>query len=477
MYPEILLLIDGRWMAGSDVRQHTILNPATGEPLGAHSCASAADLDRALGAAREGFRVWSRVSAFERCKVMRRAAELLRERADSVSTIISLELGKPLAEAAPEVLSAADIIEWFAEEGRRSYGQVIPARAEQVQQVLTREPVGPVAAFTPWNFPINQPARKISAALAAGCSVILKPAEETPAAAMELVKVFQEAGVPAGVIGFVVGTPSMISEHLLASPVIRKISFTGSTAVGRRLSALAGEHLKRTTMELGGHAPAIVWDDADVPGAVRVLAAAKFRNAGQVCISPTRFLVHDAVADAFTAAFVSAAEGIEVGPDAGVTAQMGPLAHARRLEAVDALVQDAVARGSQLVSGGRRIGNRGFFYAPTVLRDVPQDARIMNEEPFGPVAVINKVADATSAILESNRLEYGLAAYAFTSSGGLAARFAREIEAGMISINHYGLALPELHFGGVKNSGHGSEGGSEALEAYFNLRLVTTFAG
>jgi succinate-semialdehyde dehydrogenase/glutarate-semialdehyde dehydrogenase len=345
-----------------------------------------------------------------------------------------------------------------------------------VQQVLTREPVGPVAAFTPWNFPINQPARKISAALASGCSVILKPAEETPATAMELVRVFLDAGVPAGVIGFVVGEPSIISEHLITSPIIRKISFTGSTAVGRRLSALAGEHLKRTTMELGGHAPAIVWEDADVAVASRVLAAAKFRNAGQVCISPTRLVVHDTVFDEFSGAFVAAARALDVGPDAELGGQMGPLAHARRLESVDALIQDAIARGAELACGGRRIGNRGFFYAPTVLRNVPLQARIMNEEPFGPVAILNKVGDAPSAVAEANRLDYGLAAYAFTSSVKLAATFTREIEAGMISVNHYGLALPELHFGGVKNSGHGSEGGSEALEAYFNLKLVTTLA-
>ncbi|HEX3364622.1 NAD-dependent succinate-semialdehyde dehydrogenase [Phenylobacterium sp.] len=476
MYPEVLQHIQGSWAPGSDSHRRAVLNPATGEPLGEYVCVSKADLDRALAASLEGFRIWSRVSAFERCKIMRRAAGLLRERASEFAAILTLELGKPPAEAAIEVQSSADIVEWFAEEGRRAYGQVIPARADLVQQVLTREPVGPVAAFTPWNFPINQPARKISAALAAGCSVILKPAEETPATAMELVRIFLEAGVPPTVIGFVVGEPSTISEHLISSPIIRKISFTGSTAIGRRLSALAGEHLKRTTMELGGHAPAIVWDDADTPAAVRVLAAAKFRNAGQVCISPTRFLVHDSVFDAFSTAFVAFAKGLDVGPDAHAGGQMGPLAHARRLEAVDALVQDAVARGADLACGGRRIGNRGFFYAPTVLRDVPMEARIMNEEAFGPVAVLNRTRDVPAVIEEANRLDYGLAAYAFTGSAKLAATFGREIEAGMISINHSGLALPELHFGGVKSSGHGSEGGSEALEAYFNLKLVTTLA-
>jgi succinate-semialdehyde dehydrogenase/glutarate-semialdehyde dehydrogenase len=361
----------------------------------------------------------------------------------------------------------------MAEEGRRTYGRIVPARAENVYQLVMKEPVGPVAAFTPWNFPINQAVRKISAALAAGCSVILKGPEETPASCAALVRAYLDAGLPKGVVNLVFGVPAEISEYLIPSPVIRKISFTGSTAVGKHLAALAGQHMKRVTMELGGHAPAIVFEDADVDLAVKVLSANKFRNAGQVCVSPTRFLVHETVYDTFVDKFVGMAKAVKVGDGLDKETRMGPLANARRVDAIESFVADAVQKGAKVRTGGKRIGNKGFFFEPTVLTDVPHEARIMNEEPFGPVAPIARFRDYKSVVEEANRLEYGLAAYAYTRSAKTAAAIGADLESGMVSINHHGLALPEVPFGGVKDSGYGSEGGAEAIEPYLNTKFAS----
>lgn len=471
-YPDTDLFIDGRWRGGSQ-ELLPVLDPATEETLGMLAHAGNADLDEALAAAARGFKAWREVGAFDRSKLMRKAATILRERAERVAYLMTREQGKPLAEARLETLGAADTIEWFAEEARRSYGRIVPARASNVTQLVIREPVGPVAAFTPWNFPLNQAVRKVSAALAAGCSVILKGPEETPASCAELVRAFADAGLPAGVLSLVYGVPATISAHLVPHPVIRKISFTGSTPVGKKLAALAGEHMKRVTMELGGHAPALVFDDADVALAVRILAGAKFRNAGQVCVAPTRFLIADGVYDSFLDGMVRAAEAVKVGNglDEGVT--MGPLANRRRVEAMEALTADAVERGARVETGGTRIGNRGYFFRPTVLTGVPLDARIANEEPFGPVALVSRFGSYDEAVREANRLPYGLAAYAYTRSAKVMADLGRDIESGMLSINHHGLALPELPFGGIKDSGYGSEGGIEAMDAYVNTKLVT----
>jgi succinate-semialdehyde dehydrogenase/glutarate-semialdehyde dehydrogenase len=416
---------------------------------------------------------WRDSSAFERSRIMRLAAENLRRRLDDIATIMTMEQGKPLFESRAEVTAAAATIEWFAEEGRRAYGRIIPARQPNVTQMVVKQPVGPVAAFTPWNFPINQAVRKIAAGLAAGCPLIVKGPEDTPASCCALVEAFAEAGLPPGVLNLVFGVPDEISRYLIPHPVIRKISFTGSTAVGKRLAALAGAHMKRTTMELGGHAPVIVMDDADIDLAVAVGAAAKFRNAGQVCIAATRFLVHDSVYDAFCGRFVRATAEIKVGNGLDAQTRMGPLVSSRRLEAVEQLIADAVERGASIATGGNRIGNEGNFLAPTVLEDVPREAAMMNVEPFGPVAVLSRFSRYEEAIAEANRLPYGLAAYAFTSSQRVAELLGRDIESGMISINHQGLCAPELPFGGIKDSGYGSEGGTEALEAYLDTKLVT----
>lgn len=473
MYPDVQLFIDGAWTAAEGGRKLEVLNPATGEPVGTVAHASRSDLDRALLAAEKGYHAWRKISAFERAKVMRKAANILRERADAIAPLMTQEQGKPLAEAKIETMAAADVIDWFAEEARRAYGRVIPARAEGVYQLVVKEPVGPVAAFTPWNFPINQVVRKLSAALAAGCSIIVKAPEETPASPAELIRAFADAGVPAGVVNLVYGVPAEISEYLIPHPIIRKMSFTGSTAVGKQLAALAGLHMKRATMELGGHAPAIVFDDADVAQASKLLAASKFRNAGQVCISPTRFLVQEKVYDEFVSQFVGHVQALKVGPglDAGTT--MGPLANPRRVSAMDDFIGDAVKKGAKLRTGGERIGNKGNFYQPTVLTDVSMEARIMHEEPFGPVAVISPFRGLTDVVEEANRLPYGLASYAFTRSAKTANAIANEVETGMMTINHIGLALPEVPFGGVKDSGYGSEGGSEAIESYLVTKFVT----
>jgi succinate-semialdehyde dehydrogenase/glutarate-semialdehyde dehydrogenase len=473
MYPEVSLHIDGAWCKGAGGKSEPVLNPATGDSIGDVPHAESADLDRALAAAEKGFKAWRKVSAYDRYKLMRKAADILRSRADDIAAVMTMEQGKPLVEAKGETLAGADVIDWFAEEGRRAYGRVIPARAEGVYQIVVKEPVGPVAAFTPWNFPINQAVRKISASLATGCSVIIKGPEETPASCAALVQAYLDAGLPAGVINLVFGVPATISEYLIPHPTIRKISFTGSTVVGKHLASLAGKHMKRVTMELGGHAPAIVFDDADVDVAVKILSANKFRNAGQVCVAPTRFLVQEKVYAPFVDKFVKAAKSLKVGDGLDKDTRMGPLANARRVEAMDRFIADAKAKGAKVETGGSRIGNKGFYFEPTVLTDVPRDARIMNEEPFGPLAPITPFKDFDSVVSEANRLPYGLAAYAYTRSAKTAAAIGAAVETGMISINHHGLALPEVPFGGVKDSGYGSEGGSEAIEGYLVTKFIT----
>jgi succinate-semialdehyde dehydrogenase/glutarate-semialdehyde dehydrogenase len=473
MYSDVKLHINGEWCDGTGGRSEPIVNPATGKPLARLAHAAAADLDQALHAADKGFKAWRKVSAFDRYKLLRKAGEIIRGRADEIARTMTLEQGKPLAEAKAETLLAGDIMDWFAEEARRTYGRVVPARAEGVLQIVVKEPVGPVAAFTPWNFPINQAVRKVSAALAAGCSVILKGPEETPASCAALVQCYLDAGLPAGVLNLVFGVPAEISEYLIPHPVIRKITFTGSTPVGKKLAALAGAHMKRITMELGGHAPVIVFGDADVAAAVKQLAGAKFRNAGQVCVSPTRFLVHESVYAQFVDGFVTAASAIKVGDGLDPATRMGPLANSRRVEAMEMFVADATAKGAKLRTGGQRIGTEGYFFQPTVLTDLSPDARILNEEPFGPVVPIQPFASFDEVVAEANRLPYGLAAYAYTRSQKTANALAAQIESGMLTMNHLGLALPEVPFGGIKDSGYGSEGGAEAIESYLNTKFVT----
>src|SRR5574338_836370 len=472
-YRNTELFINGAWTSGASGRTLPVVNPASGQEIGTVAYAERADLDRALEAAERGFRTWRAVSAFERSKVMRKAAALFRERVEAVAPMLTMEQGKPLAEAKQEVLAGADIVDWFAEEARRAYGRVIPARTEGVYQLVVKEPVGPVAAFTPWNFPINQVVRKLSAALAAGCSIIVKAPEETPASPAQLIRAFADAGVPDGVINLVYGVPADISSYLIPHPVIRKMSFTGSVAVGKQLAALAGEHMKRTTMELGGHAPVIVFDDADVDTAAKTMTFMKYRNAGQVCVSPTRFLVHETIFPSFVEKFVAGAKALKVGDGFDKDTKMATLANPRRQRAMQAHVEDASKHGGKVLAGGYPIGEKGNIFEPTVIAELPQDALTMNQEPFGQLAIINPFRSFDDAVTEANRLPYGLAAYAWTRSAKTANAIAASVETGMITINHLGLALPEVPFGGVKDSGYGSEGGSEAIEAYLNPKFVT----
>ena len=473
-YPNTQLFINGQWQDASAGRTLAVVNPATGQEIGRVAHAGKDDLDRALAAAQQGFETWRDMTAAQRSKIMRGAAGLLRERATGIARMLTQEQGKPLAEARAECMAAADIIEWFAEESFRIYGRLVPSRINlSVRHMVVKDPVGPVAAFTPWNFPINQVVRKVSAALATGCSMIVKAPEETPASPAELIRAFADAGLPPGVLGLVYGDPAEISSYLIAHPVIRKVTFTGSTQVGKQLAALAGQHMKRVTMELGGHAPVIIAEDADIDLAVKCSGAAKFRNAGQVCISPTRFLVHEKIRGDFERALVEHVESLKVGDGLEEGTQMGPLANPRRLTAMAELTEDAVQKGAKVLAGGGRIGGSGNFWQPTVLSDVAQTARIFNDEPFGPVAAIRGFNTLDEAITESNRLPYGLAGYAFTRSLKNADLLTRRVEVGMLWVNMPAMPMVELPFGGLKDSGYGSEGGPEALEAYLNVRTVS----
>ncbi|WP_313806277.1 NAD-dependent succinate-semialdehyde dehydrogenase [Sphingobium sp.] len=469
-YPDLYLAIDGEVIRGDHDRS-AVLAPATGKEIASLPLASAADLDRALDAADRGFRIWRATPVEERSVVLRRTAALLRERKDIIAAIASHEQGKTVAEASAEVMMAAGSFEWAAEEARRIYGRML-VRPSGRRSIVTKEPVGPIAAFAPWNFPIDNPARKFSAALGAGCSVILKPAEESPASALAVHRALLDAGLPAAVAQIVFGDPDKLSRHLIASPVIRQISFTGSVSVGKHLMKLAADGMKRTTFELGGHAPVLVFDDADLEKAVTMTAASKYRNAGQVCISPTRFYVQDAIYERFVEAFAQKAGSHVLGDGLDPATTMGPMANARRLPAMERLVEDARAHGARVVTGGSRGDGDGFFWQPTVLADVPMQAAVMNEEPFGPVAVMTRFRDFDDAITQANRLPYGLAAYAFTGSADRALAVGEALEAGMVGINTTMVAGADTPFGGVKESGHGSEEGPEGIESCLVTKAI-----
>ena len=473
MYENLDLYIDGKFTKGESGVASDVINPAKASVLAKLPHAKKAELDAALKASQKGFATWRKVSSFERSKVLRKAADLLRQRCDQIAEVLTQEQGKVLAEAKMEIQGAADVIDWFAEEGRRAYGRIIPARADGVRNMVIMEPVGVVAGFCPWNFPVTQAVRKIAASLAAGCSIIVKCPEETPGSPIGLIKCFHDAGVPAGVLNLVYGTPSEISEYLIPHPIIRKISFTGSVPVGKQLAALAGLHMKRVTMELGGHSPVLVFDDVDADGVAKLMSAMKYRNAGQVCISPTRFFVHEKVFDKFVGTFTDHAKGLKVGDGMEPTSKMGPLANPRRVNAIEGFVRDAQEKGAKVTTGGKRIGNQGNFFEPTVLTDVPESARIMNEEPFGPVAVMLRFKDTDEVLARANKLPFGLASYAFTKDAKTATKVADALDHGMVTINHHGLALPEVPFGGVKDSGFGHEGGIEGLQVYMAAKFVS----
>lgn len=468
-YPQLKLLIDGQWRTRPG---EPVLNPADGSVLGTVPHATIGDLDEALAAAARGFKVWKRMAPAKRAAIMLKGAQLLRERADSIALALTLEQGKPLAQSHAEIVRTCDILEWDAHEGRRVYGRVIPSQ-EGMRHTVLRQPIGVVAAFSPWNFPISSPARKIGGALAAGCSIILKASEETPAGAVMLAAALTDAGVPAGVLNLVFGNPAQISAHLIANPVVRLISLTGSVPVGKLLAEQAARYMKPTIMELGGHAPVIVCEDADPLVAAKASVIGKSRNAGQVCVSATRFFVHEKIYDEFCKAFANQAAAIKIGSGLDPDTQMGPLVNERRVTAIESLVNNAVEKGATVLTGGKREGTTGFFFPLTVLSDMPSDALAMHTEPFGPLALITKVQSVEEAIELANEVPYGLAAYAFTSSAKNADLLARELECGNLSINHFVASLAETPFGGVKESGYGREGGVEGLEGYTVVKNVS----
>ncbi len=467
---DLALFIDGTWRKGDGRETHMVINPATGETLAQLPLATAADLDEALAATAKGFAIWRKTDVNERAGILHKVAGLIRDRAETIAVLLTTEQGKPLAEARTEVLSCAAQFDYFAEEAKRSYGRVLVRPTGQRALVL-KQPVGPVAAFSPWNFPVNLMCKKMAAALAAGCSIIAKPPEETPACTSAIMQCVIDGGVPGNVAQLIYGVPDMVSRHLIASPVIRKVSFTGSVPVGKHLLKLCADGVKRTTMELGGHAPVLIFEDCDLDKAIALSSTTKFRNAGQVCISPTRFYVQEGVYDRFVAGFAQATKKIQIGNGLEASTIMGPLANDRRPPAIEKLVADATAKGAKILAGGER-GKGGNFYMPTVLSDVPMSADIMEDEPFGPVALMRPFKTFDEAIEQANRLPFGLAAYAFTENARQANLVADALDTGMVGLNSFAISVPDAPFGGVKESGFGSEGGPEGLDSYYVTKAV-----
>ncbi len=467
---DLALFINGGWKIGEGRDLFPVVNPATGETIAEVPMASAADLDAALDAADKGFKLWRATPVEQRAAVLKKAAALIRERAEAIATLLTLEQGKLLSEARAEVLSSAQIFDWCAEEASRTYGRVLVRPSGQRSMVI-KQPAGPVAAFSPWNFPVYLMAKKIAPALAVGCSVIAKPPEETPGCTGALMRCLADAGLPSGVAQLVHGVPDTVSRHLIASPVIRKVSFTGSIPVGKHLMRLAADSLKRVTMELGGHAPVLVFEDCNLDKTLDLVVPQKFRNAGQVCVSPTRFFVQESIYQRFVDGFAARTRGVISGAGLDPESKMGPLANIRRPGAIEALVEDAAAKGAKVMAGGKR-GNAGFFFQPTLLADVPDSADIMNNEPFGPVAVAAPFSDLEDALGKANRLPYGLAAFAFTESLRTANLLGDGIESGMVGINTFAVSAVDAPFGGVKDSGFGSEGGVEGMDSYLVTKAI-----
>lgn len=461
---DLKLFIDGAWRSGEGRDAHHVVSPVTGEPIADLPLATDADLQEALAASERAWPAWRDTDVEKRGAILRRTAALLRERAEHIGAILTQEQGKPLAEAKAEAAGSAQLFDWYAEEIKRDYGRTLVRPAGQLSRVI-RQPVGPTATFTPWNFPLYLLAKKVAAALAAGCTVISRPPQETPGSCTELFRALADAGLPAGVAQLVHGEADPISRTLIASRVIRKVSFTGSTPVGKHLMKLCADSMTRVTMELGGHAPVLIFDDCDLEKTLDMVVPQKFRNAGQVCVSPTRFYVQSGIYDAFVKGFAERTARVKVGNGLEADTRMGPLAHARRPDAIEKLVSDATAKGARLVAGGQR-GEAGFFFQPTLLADVPNEAEIMNEEPFGPVAVTRPFDTFEEVIEQANRLPYGLAAFAFTENGRRANMIGDLLESGMVGINTFAISVADAPFGGVKDSGFGSEGGIEGLQSY-----------
>lgn len=465
------LFLDGAWTGAEGRDAMPVVNPATGDAFTELPLATPADLDLALDAASRAWPGWRATDVEARGAILKKAAQLMRERAGEIGAAMTREQGKPLAEAKGEVMGAAQLFDYYAEEAKRAYGRMLVRPAGQ-RSLVYPQPIGPVAAFSPWNFPAYLLAKKLAPALAAGCTVIAKPAEETPACTSAIVRCLTDAGLPAGVLQLVFGVPDLVSRHLLGSPIIRKLSFTGSVPVGKHLMKLAADNVIRTTMELGGHAPVLIFADCDLEKTLDMVVPQKFRNAGQVCVSPTRFYVEAPIYEAFVKGFAERTARVPVGDGMAEGTRMGPLANVRRPGAVEALVSDAIAKGARAAAGGERGDGGGFFFRPTLLADVPLEADIMSTEPFGPVAVTRPFDSFDEVVEQANRLPYGLAAFAFTENGRRANLLGDALEAGMVGINSFAISGADSPFGGIKASGFGSEGGPEGLASYQVTKAV-----
>ena len=472
-YEKLELLINGKWKMGSENKAEPVVNPATNEVIGDLPHASKKDLDEALESNLEAFKLWKKESPLNRQKIIENACRNLESKFDQVATNLTIEMGKPLAEAKGELAVGLDVLRWYGEEGKRAYGRIVPSRMSNMSQTVIKEPIGPVIAFVAWNFPVMNVVRKIGGALAAGCTITIKPSEETPGTAIAIGRAFMDAGLPPGVLNIVFGVPSEVSEHLCGSKIPRKLSFTGSIPVGKHLQKLAADNMIRCTMELGGHSPLMVFDDTDIDMAAKISVAGKFRNAGQVCVSPTRFLVQDTVKEQFIKAVIKETNKIKVGNGLDDGINMGPLIAERRIDIMKDFVNDAVENGANIEMGGNRMNLEGSFFAPTILTNVSDNTKIMNEEPFGPLLPIDTFNSVDEVIDRANRLDFGLASYAFSNDPKIVSFLKSEIQAGLLAVNSTVVSTPETPFGGIKQSGYGSEGGIEGLDAFLVTRFIS----
>ena len=472
-YEKLELLINGKWKMGSENKAEPVYNPATNEVIGDLPHASKKDLDEALESNLEAFKLWKKESPLNRQKIIENACRNLESKFDQVATNLTIEMGKPLAEAKGELAVGLDVLRWYGEEGKRAYGRIVPSRMSNMSQTVIKEPIGPVIAFVAWNFPVMNVVRKIGGALAAGCTITIKPSEETPGTAIAIGRAFMDAGLPPGVLNIVFGVPSEVSEHLCGSKIPRKLSFTGSIPVGKHLQKLAADNMIRCTMELGGHSPLMVFDDTDIDMAAKISVAGKFRNAGQVCVSPTRFLVQDTVKEQFIRAVINETNKIKVGNGLDDGINMGPLIAERRIDIMKDFVNDAVENGANIEMGGNRMNLEGSFFAPTILTNVSDNTKIMNEEPFGPLLPIDTFNSVDEVIDRANRLDFGLASYAFSNDPKIVSFLKSEIQAGLLAVNSTVVSTPETPFGGIKQSGYGSEGGIEGLDAFLVTRFIS----
>jgi succinate-semialdehyde dehydrogenase/glutarate-semialdehyde dehydrogenase len=472
-YEKLELLINGKWKMGSENKAEPVINPATNEVIGDLPHASKKDLDEALESNLEAFKLWKKESPLNRQKIIENACRNLESKFDQVATNLTIEMGKPIAEAKGELAVGLDVLRWYGEEGKRAYGRIVPSRMSNMSQTVIKEPIGPVIAFVAWNFPVMNVVRKIGGALAAGCTITIKPSEETPGTAIAIGRAFMDAGLPPGVLNIVFGVPSEVSEHLCGSKIPRKLSFTGSIPVGKHLQKLAADNMIRCTMELGGHSPLMVFDDTDIDMAAKISVAGKFRNAGQVCVSPTRFLVQDTVKEQFIKAVINETNKIKVGNGLDDGINMGPLIAERRIDIMKDFVNDAVENGANIEMGGNRMNLEGSFFAPTILTNVSDNTKIMNEEPFGPLLPIDTFNSVDEVIDRANRLDFGLASYAFSNDPKIVSFLKSEIQAGLLAVNSTVVSTPETPFGGIKQSGYGSEGGIEGLDAFLVTRFIS----